>query len=101
VGRDEETGFQVEQRNWNEGKKNAVNLPLDFPSPIQGFRIPARDEGCGTHQGRCPKASREGTRERCAPTVPQALWGFGLDGSGIGEGIGVEVLLIAALDERV
>jgi hypothetical protein len=37
VGRDEETGFQVEQRNRNEGKKNAVNLPLDFPSPIQGF----------------------------------------------------------------
>ena len=41
AGRGGETGFQVEQRNWDESgrrkKANAANLALDFPSPIQGL----------------------------------------------------------------
>src|SRR5262245_25673485 len=40
VGRGEETGFQVEQRNWYEGRKEGsgecVKSVLDFESPIQG-----------------------------------------------------------------
>jgi hypothetical protein len=63
--------------------------------------MPAHRDGAAGFGGRCPKASREGTRERCAATVPQGLWGFGLDVSGSGEGIGVQVLSIVALDERV
>ena len=55
VGRDEETGFQVEQRNRNERKKNAVNLPLDFPSPIQGF-----SDACITHLCPAPSGGRRG-----------------------------------------
>src|SRR5262245_8811326 len=39
-------------------------LPICMGSFCEGFRMPARDEGCGTHRGRCPKASRERTRER-------------------------------------
>src|SRR5712672_339333 len=37
VGRGEETGFQVEQRNWNGGSgERGVKYMLDFKSPIQG-----------------------------------------------------------------
>ena len=47
-GRGEETGFQVEQRNWNEGKvENGVKCMLDFKSPIQGLLgVHSR---CGLH----------------------------------------------------
>ena len=76
-------------------------IPFGFCRSRRGFRMPAHGDGAAGFGGRCPKASRERTRERCAPTVPQALWGFGPGGSGSGEGIGVQVLLIAALDERV
>src|SRR5882762_11748035 len=38
VGRGEETGFQVEQRNWNGGSgESGVKYMLDFKSPIQGL----------------------------------------------------------------
>src|SRR5271156_7215989 len=36
VGRGEETGFQVEQRNWYEGSGECREIVLDFESPIQG-----------------------------------------------------------------
>jgi len=32
--------------------------------------MPAHHDGCGRHWGRCPKASREGTRERWAARAP-------------------------------
>jgi hypothetical protein len=37
VGRDEETGFQVEQRNWDEGSGECREIVLDFESLIQGL----------------------------------------------------------------
>ena len=77
VGRGEETGFQIEQRNWRRKKMRALQCALDKKSPIQG------------------------TRERWAATVPQALWGFGRGGSGGGDGIGAWALSIAAVGERV
>src|SRR5271170_4584257 len=36
VGRGEETGFQVEQRNWYQGSGECREIVLDFQSPIQG-----------------------------------------------------------------
>src|SRR5271170_4275981 len=36
VGRGEETGFQVEQRNWYQGSGECREIVLDFESPIQG-----------------------------------------------------------------
>ena len=66
----------------------------------EGFRMPAIVT-CPRALGRRPKASREGTRERCAATVPRALWGFGRGGSGGGDGIEVWALLIAAVGERI
>src|SRR5271168_5341446 len=36
VGRGEETGFQIEQRNWYEGSGECREIVLDFESPIQG-----------------------------------------------------------------
>src|SRR5271169_4775321 len=36
VGRGEETGFKVEQRNWYEGSGECREIMLDFESPIQG-----------------------------------------------------------------
>src|SRR5271169_4118063 len=36
VGRGEETGFKVEQRNWYEGSGECREIVLDFESPIQG-----------------------------------------------------------------
>ena len=36
VGRGEETGFQVEQKNWYEGSGECREIVLDFESPIQG-----------------------------------------------------------------
>src|SRR5262245_24402716 len=41
----------VEQRNWMKEKQNDMNLPLDFPSPIQGFRMPAVSETSSCPQG--------------------------------------------------
>jgi hypothetical protein len=46
VGRGEETGFQVEQRNWNEGKvENGVKYILTSKAPYKVF---------GTHNPQCP-----------------------------------------------
>ena len=46
-GRDEETGFQVEQRNRsrNQERKIAALKPLDNKSPIQGFGE-GKDRAC-------------------------------------------------------
>ena len=49
--------------------------------------------------GRRTKASREGTRERCVGTVPQALWRFGRVGSGGGNGIRAGALWKAIVDK--
>jgi hypothetical protein len=48
VGRGEETGFQVEQRNWNGGSGEwCVKYMLDFKRPIQGLlSVYSR---CGLH----------------------------------------------------
>ena len=37
VGRGEETGFQAEQRNWDEGSGECREIVLDFESLIQGL----------------------------------------------------------------
>src|SRR5215510_3535386 len=37
VGRGEETGFQVEQRNWDEGSGECREIVLDFETLIQGL----------------------------------------------------------------
>jgi hypothetical protein len=66
----------------------------------EGFQTPAHDDGCEGHRGRCRKACREGTRERCAVPSPRALWGFGRGCSCGGDGIEVWVLLIVAVGER-
>src|SRR5271156_2409474 len=51
VGRGEETGFQVEQRNWYQGSGECREIVLDFESPIQGpnamVRLLARVVGIG------------------------------------------------------
>src|SRR5271163_4625740 len=44
VGRGEETGFQVEQRNWYEGSGECREIVLDFESPIQGREPPPEFE---------------------------------------------------------
>jgi hypothetical protein len=49
VGRGEETGFQVEQRNWYEGSGECREIVLDFESPIQG-REARRPAGGATDQ---------------------------------------------------
>ena len=68
---------------------------------VKGFGCRPIDERSARHWGRRPKASREGTRERWAARVPQALWGFGRGGPGGGGGIGAWALSIAAVGERV
>jgi hypothetical protein len=45
VGRGEETGFQVEQRNWKEGSGECVKPVLDFESLIQGQALRAAPRG--------------------------------------------------------
>src|SRR5216683_1685926 len=56
VGRGEETGFQVEQRNWNGGSgESGVKYMLDFKSPIQGL--------LGVHS-RCGLHTRTVTKSR-------------------------------------
>jgi len=37
VGRDEETGFQVEQRNWDKESEGRRDIVLDFEGLIQGL----------------------------------------------------------------
>jgi hypothetical protein len=55
-------GFRVEQRNWVEGKKHAVNSLLDSQGPIQGFRTLE----CQTIHALMRPASekRQGTKSR-------------------------------------
>jgi hypothetical protein len=36
MGRDEETGFQVEQRNWDEESEECYEISLDLKGLIQG-----------------------------------------------------------------
>src|SRR5271167_1227936 len=55
VGRGEETGFKVEQRNWYEGSGECREIMLDFESPIQGREArrhagPAADQVRTDHQ---------------------------------------------------
>src|SRR5271167_1762052 len=71
VGRGEETGFQVEQRNWYQGSGECREIVLDFESPIQGRDVelqgqpgwPDRPRG---HQDPQDSASRSQERS----TVP-------------------------------
>jgi hypothetical protein len=38
-------GLSSRTKKLDKGKKNDMNLPLDFHSPIQGFRMPAHGDG--------------------------------------------------------
>ena len=55
----------------------ALQLQLDFRSPIQGFRMSAHCRGIHAHGGRRPEASGEGTRESVCTLRCRTLWGFG------------------------
>src|SRR5271169_6665075 len=65
VGRGEETGFQVEQRNWYEGSGECREIVLDFESPIQG-RETGRSAGRAGHKNRTDPQPQngEGARDR-------------------------------------
>src|SRR5271155_1903445 len=65
VGRGEETGFQVEQRNWYEGSGECREIVLDFESPIQG-REAGRSAGRAGHKSRADPEPQngEGSRNR-------------------------------------
>src|SRR5262249_61104008 len=61
VGRGEETGFQVEQRNWDEESDKCREIVLDFEGLIQGLlglHSSYGPPGCSTAQGGlCHEAS--------------------------------------------
>ena len=65
VGRGEETGFQVEQRNWYEGSGECREIVLDFESPIQG-RETSRSAGRAGRKNRADPQPQdgEGARDR-------------------------------------
>ncbi len=51
--------------------------PILNGSFCEGFRTSARTDLARVTGGRCPEASREGTREIGAPSGAEGLWGFG------------------------
>src|SRR5277367_1232541 len=69
VGRGEETGFQVEQRNWYQGSGECREIVLDFESPIQG-----RDRGQIASRPRPKGASGLGWRCVKKNAVREYFW---------------------------
>jgi hypothetical protein len=73
VGRGEETGFHVEQRNWNEGSGECREIVLDFESLIQGLlglhTRYGREHRSAVQDGLCHEAPAQPVTQRRSPAT--------------------------------